>query len=78
MFSNIMSNVKTCVEKNCMTARKTLRDEVENTEVLVRRMIEDGKETLEKTTAQVSQKNTAIDKLNVIKESALRLGRTWF
>ena len=75
MVSDIMFNVKSYVEKTCAGAEKILRDEVENTERLVRRMVEDGKATLEEKTAQISQRNAAIDKLNNIKDQALRIGR---
>ena len=75
MVSDIMSDVKDCLKKTCAGAEKILRDEVENTERLVHRMIEDGKATLEEKTAQISQRNAAVDKLNGIKDKALQIGR---
>ena len=75
MVSNIMSNVKYYVEKTCAGAKKIIQDEAENTERLVRRTFEDGKATLEEKTAQISQRNAAVDKLNDIKDKALRIGR---
>ncbi|MBO4779424.1 MAG: dynamin family protein [Selenomonadaceae bacterium] len=77
MVSDIMSDVKSYVEKTCVSAEKIIRDEVENTERLVRRMVEDGKASLEEKTAQISQRNAAIDKLNNIKDQALRIGRDY-
>ena len=77
MVSDIMFNVKSYVEKTCAGAEKILRDEVENTECLVRRMVEDGKATFEEKSAQIIQRNAAIDKLNNIKDQALRIGRDY-
>ena len=74
MINDIMSDVKDYVEKTCAGAEKILRDEVENTERLVRQMLEDEESDLAET---IKAANAAVNKLKAIKDKALQIGRDY-